>query len=152
MSAPSLQSYRVWDAPTRWFHWINFACVVGLAAIGIAILYEEELGVTNGGKILLKTTHVWIGYVFAANLSWRIVWAFVGNRYARWSAIVPFHRGSPAATKYPIASAIPGKPGTGSGRPSLLMRWLGAAYDTRHRRLIDPHGSFLCFGRELGLR
>ena len=69
MSAPSLQSYRVWDAPTRWFHWINFACVVGLAAIGIAILYEKELGVTDGGKILLKTTHVWIGYVFASEFS-----------------------------------------------------------------------------------
>jgi cytochrome b len=99
MSAPSLQSYQVWDLPTRWFHWINFACIGGLAAIGIALLYEEELGVTNSGKILLKTTHVWIGYVFAVNLGWRIIWAFLGNRYARWSAILPFHLGYGAACK-----------------------------------------------------
>ena len=99
MSLRSLQSYRVWDLPTRCFHWINFACVVGLAAIGIALLYEKELGVTDGGKILLKTTHVWIGYVFAVNLAWRIVWAFLGNRYARWSAIYPFHPGYGAAFK-----------------------------------------------------
>jgi hypothetical protein len=67
MTQMNLQSYAVWDRPTRWFHWINFACVVALAAIGTAILYDKELGVTDGGKILLKTTHVWFGYVFAIN-------------------------------------------------------------------------------------
>jgi hypothetical protein len=45
----SLQSYPVWDRPTRWFHWINFVCVVALAAIGTAILFDNELGVTDGG-------------------------------------------------------------------------------------------------------
>jgi cytochrome b len=34
--------------------------------------------------------HVYIGYVFALNLTWRIVWGFIGSRYARWSAILPF--------------------------------------------------------------
>ena len=56
----------VWDGPTRWFHWINVVCVVALAVLGTAILYSEELGVTDDGKVLLKTTHVWFGYVFAA--------------------------------------------------------------------------------------
>jgi YHS domain-containing protein len=62
MTEMKLESYAVWDRPTRWFHWINFACVVALAAIGTAILYDKELGVTEAGKILLKTTHVWFGY------------------------------------------------------------------------------------------
>lgn len=97
MSARSLKSYPVWDRATRWFHWINFVAVVGLAVIGTAILYGKELGVNDSGKILLKTTHVWFGYVFALNLAWRIVWAFVGNHYARWSAILPFHAGYGAA-------------------------------------------------------
>jgi len=99
MSVTSLQAYRVWDLPTRWFHWINFICVLCLAAIGTALLWDNELGVTDGGKLLLKTTHVWFGYVFALNLAWRIVWAFIGNRYARWSAIVPFQPGYTAALK-----------------------------------------------------
>ena len=93
----SLQSYPVWDRPTRWFHWINFVCVVALAAIGTAILFDNELGVTDGGKILLKTTHVWFGYVFAVNLAWRVAWAFIGNRHASWSAILPFRTGYGAA-------------------------------------------------------
>jgi Ni/Fe-hydrogenase 1 B-type cytochrome subunit len=41
----------------------------------------------------LKSTHVLIGYVFVLNLLWRIVWAFIGNQHARWSAILPFRRG-----------------------------------------------------------
>jgi Ni/Fe-hydrogenase 1 B-type cytochrome subunit len=95
----NIRSYRVWDRSTRWFHWINFACIVLLAAIGTAILYDTKLGVTDGGKILLKTTHVLIGYVFVINLAWRFVWAFFGNRYATWPAILPFGKGYGAALK-----------------------------------------------------
>jgi hypothetical protein len=28
------------------------------------------------GKILIKTVHVWFGYGLAANLAWRLIWAF----------------------------------------------------------------------------
>jgi Ni/Fe-hydrogenase 1 B-type cytochrome subunit len=99
MTEMKLESYAVWDRPTRWFHWINFVCVVALAAIGTAILYDKELGVTDAGKILLKTTHVWFGYIFTANLGWRLAWAFIGNRHANWSAILPFHKGYGAAVR-----------------------------------------------------
>lgn len=95
--ARDLRSYAVWDAWTRWFHWINFVCIVGLVALGTAILFAKELGVTDAGKVLLKTTHVWFGYVFAVNLAWRIVWAFIGTRHARWSALLPFGKGYGAA-------------------------------------------------------
>lgn len=88
-----LKVYDVWDAPTRWFHWINFLCVLALIAIGVAILNGKALGVSDDGKILLKTVHVWFGYVFTVNLLWRMIWAFVGNRHARWRAFVPGGRG-----------------------------------------------------------
>ncbi len=93
MSSESAKFYKAWDLPTRWFHWINFACVIALGAIGIAILYDKELGVTDAGKVFLKSTHVWFGYIFALNLLWRIVWAFAGSTNSRWSAILPFNSG-----------------------------------------------------------
>lgn len=86
---PEFKAYRVWDVSVRWFHWINFACVLGLIAVGLIILNDKALGVTNDGKILLKTVHVYIGYVFAANLFWRLIWAFIGGPHARWRAILP---------------------------------------------------------------
>jgi cytochrome b len=88
-----LAVYPVWDRTTRWFHWINFLCVIALAAVGLAILYEKELQLASDAKILLKTTHVWIGYVFVLNLCWRLVWACIGNPYARWAALLPVGAG-----------------------------------------------------------
>lgn len=88
-----LQEYKVWDATTRVFHWLNVVCVFGLIAVGTAILNDAALGVSNSGKVVLKTTHVWIGYVFVINLFWRFVWGFIGGPYARWRAILPFGRG-----------------------------------------------------------
>ncbi len=88
-----LREYQVWDRTTRWFHWINFASVLGLIALGTVILFSKELGIGDDGKVLLKTFHVLTGYVFVVNLLWRVVWGFIGNRYARWKAVLPFGRG-----------------------------------------------------------
>lgn len=89
----ALKAYPVWDASIRWFHWINLLCMIGLIAVGVIILNDKALGVTNDGKILLKTVHVWIGYVFALNLLWRLIWAFIGGPHARWRALLPGGRG-----------------------------------------------------------
>ena len=88
-----LKSYAAWDKSVRWFHWINLLCMLGLIAVGVAILNDKALGVTNDGKILLKSVHVWIGYVFALNLLWRLIWAFIGGPHARWGAILPGGQG-----------------------------------------------------------
>jgi Ni/Fe-hydrogenase 1 B-type cytochrome subunit len=105
-----LRTYPVWDAGVRWFHWINVLCVLGLIAVGVAILFERELGVSNDGKVLLKTVHVWIGYVFAVNLAFRLVWAFVGGVHARWREILPRGRGYLPALRRYVAAASTGQP------------------------------------------
>lgn len=89
----NLREYKVWDRTTRWFHWINFLSVLGLIAVGTVILYNKPLGISTEGKIALKTFHVLTGYVFCINLAWRLVWGFIGNRYARFRAILPWGKG-----------------------------------------------------------
>jgi len=98
------RTYPVWDLGVRLFHWINVICVLGLIALGVAILNDKALGVSNDGKILLKTVHVWIGYVFATNLLWRLVWAFIGGTHARWREILPGGRGYVAALRRYVAA------------------------------------------------
>lgn len=88
-SSNELRYYSVWDRTTRLFHWINVICITGLMAIGITILNAKLLGVSGDGKILLKTVHAYIGYVFVLNLLWRFLWAFVGNKFSRWKSILP---------------------------------------------------------------
>jgi Ni/Fe-hydrogenase b-type cytochrome subunit len=110
LSVSELKSYPVWDVPTRWFHWINALCVLALVSVGFVILYAKALGVSNGGKVSLKTIHVWIGYVLAVNLLWRIVWAFFGNQYAKWSAILPGGRGYVHAVRSYVSAFLAGRP------------------------------------------
>jgi cytochrome b len=80
----------VWDRTTRWFHWINVICVITLTVFGLAILNEKAFGVSDAGKIALKTLHTYTGYVFSFNLGWRIIWGFVGGHYSRWAVMLPF--------------------------------------------------------------
>ena len=109
-----LKSYRVWDAPTRWFHWINAICVVALVVVGYLILNRRALEIPRTAGVKLKTIHSWIGYVFAINLLVRLVWAFVGNRYASWRSILPGGRGYFSASRVlrqilvlPPSAAVP---------------------------------------------
>lgn len=105
-----IKPYTVWDAGTRWFHWINALCVIALMVVGFAILKSGSLELSNAAKITLKTIHAWVGYVFALNLIWRFVWAFFGNRYARWRAILPGGKGYPKAFRRYVGAFFSGHP------------------------------------------
>ena len=109
-----LKTYAAWDRSVRAFHWINLLCMIGLIAVGVAILNDKALGVTNEGKILLKSVHACIGYVFALNLLWRLVWAFIGGPRARWRAILPGGRGYLGEVRSYVS-------GFGAGRPRQYL-------------------------------
>jgi cytochrome b len=83
----------VWSRNIRLFHWINVTAIFFLIVIGVIILNSKMLGVSVDGKILLKTIHVYIGYIFAVNLLVRIALGFVGKNYERWNKTLPFQRG-----------------------------------------------------------
>jgi cytochrome b len=64
-----------------------------LLVLGLIIFNAKVLGVSVEGKILLKTIHVIIGYVFAINLLVRILMGFFGKGYERFSKTLPFANG-----------------------------------------------------------
>lgn len=110
MATAKLTSYPVWDRTVRIFHWLNVLCVLALIAIGTVILNAKGLGVTTDGKIILKTIHVYVGYVFAVNVGWRIIWGFIGGRFARWKMALPFGTEYKAQLKAHIEGAKQNKP------------------------------------------
>ena len=115
----SLGEYPVWDRTTRWFHWINFICVIALLFLGTVILNAGDLGATNDGKILLKSTHVVVGYVFAINLFWRLVWGFIGGPYSRWKSVLPVGRGFVSALSKQIRDMRNGRSEPHAGHSPL---------------------------------
>lgn len=66
---------RVWDLPTRLFHWALVACVVGLVVTGKV-----------GGAAI--TWHARLGYAVLALLLFRIVWGLVGGRWSRFASFL----------------------------------------------------------------
>lgn len=66
------QKHLIWDLPTRLFHW--------LLAISIAAQWFTG---EQGDKFL--EWHFYIGYFILGLIIFRIIWGFVGTRYARFS-------------------------------------------------------------------
>lgn len=83
----------VWSRKIRLFHWVNVITISLLIIIGVIILNGKMFGVSSDGKVLLKTIHVIVGYVFAINLLFRFLIGFIGTSYERWGKTLPFNKG-----------------------------------------------------------
>jgi cytochrome b len=66
---------RIWDFPTRLFHWALAVCVIG-----------AYVSVKLGG--LYMDWHVRFGLATLGLVIFRLIWGFVGPRYARFSSFV----------------------------------------------------------------
>ncbi len=66
---------RVWDLPTRVFHWALVACVIG--SITTAQI---------GGQAMVW--HFRCGYTILTLLLFRIIWGVVGGRWSRFASFV----------------------------------------------------------------
>ncbi len=66
---------RVWDLPTRVFHWALVACVMGLVT-------TAQLG---GGAM---PWHFRCGYTVLSLLLFRMVWGLVGGHWSRFSSFL----------------------------------------------------------------
>jgi Ni/Fe-hydrogenase 1 B-type cytochrome subunit len=90
-TSPLVRTF-VWSRKIRLFHWLNVLSVLLLIIIGTIIYFAKDIGISTDGKILLKTIHVCVGYIFAANLIFRIMLGFIGKGYERWEQTLPFSK------------------------------------------------------------
>lgn len=72
---PALQAVRVWDLPTRVFHWLLTLTVIGSVVSGL-----------SGGNAMVW--HVRLGLVVLALLVFRFVWGFAGGYWSRFASFV----------------------------------------------------------------
>ena len=66
---------RVWDLPTRTFHWTLAACVIG-----------SVVSAKIGGNAMLW--HFRLGYVVFTLLAFRVLWGLVGGRWSRFASFI----------------------------------------------------------------
>lgn len=102
--------YDVWDATTRWIHWITVVLVFVMALSGFLIMFRKDLEIHSAeAKLALKALHASIGYVLLATLATRIVRGFVGSPHTRWRAVLP-NRASLAALRPELRALIERRP------------------------------------------
>ena len=82
---------RVWDAPTRLFHWALAACFIGL-------IVTRQMG---GGAMVW---HFRLGYSVLSLLLFRLVWGLLGGH---WSRFATFLLGPKAIWRYLRGQGLP---------------------------------------------
>jgi cytochrome b len=72
---PALRIVRVWDLPTRLFHWLLAACVIG-----------SVITAKVGGNAMVW--HFRLGYAILALLAFRLLWGLVGGHWSRFARFI----------------------------------------------------------------
>ena len=71
-----MPSVRIWDLPTRLFHWLLAACVIALIATA-----------KIGGDAM--NWHLRLGYAVFGLLVFRLLWGLVGGHWSRFASFWP---------------------------------------------------------------
>lgn len=114
MGKDLLGPVRIWDLPTRLFHWALAACVLG-----------SVISAKVGGNAVIW--HMRLGYAVLALLAFRILWGLVGGRWSRFSsfacspvALLRYLRGRPTADDHFEVGHNP----LGACSALLMLAWL----------------------------
>jgi cytochrome b len=107
----SLMRIRVWDLPTRLFHWALAFCFAGLLITG-----------TVGGTAM--TFHFRFGYAMLTLLLFRLVWGVLGGRWSRFSSFLF----SPKATLAYLKGQGPSDERVGHSPLGALSVWALLAF------------------------
>lgn len=75
-AANPTSTLRIWDLPTRLFHWLLVLCILALFISGKV-----------GGDWM--NWHLRLGHAVLALLGFRVVWGFIGGHWSRFFTFIP---------------------------------------------------------------
>jgi Ni/Fe-hydrogenase 1 B-type cytochrome subunit len=86
----------IWELPVRITHWLIFFSILILAATGYYLGHPfiAVSGPPRNHFVMgtIRVIHLYTAIVFSLAVFVRVYWMFAGNRYARWSEMVPASR------------------------------------------------------------
>ncbi len=121
----------IWDLPTRIFHW--------LLTIGFFVTATISFTADDDGPLF--SAHMILGIVLATMVLLRIVWGFVGTRYARFSSFLF----GPVSLKRYLVAAFDGSGvrsiGHNAGSSYAIFAMLGLVLATAGTGLMISGGN-----------
>jgi len=85
----------VWQLPVRITHWLIAGSIVVLSVTGfyIGTPFVSVPGPAGSRFVMgtIKVVHFYAAMTFTLAVAARVVWMFVGNRYARWDKFLPVY-------------------------------------------------------------
>ena len=126
-------SIYVWELPVRIVHWTIVLALTVLSVTGYYIHHPFVSGAGGTGHPgftmgWVRFIHESAGYVFTAAVLLRVYWAFAGNRFARWRALVPITRAQRRDLRDVVsfyALRRPRPPATNGHNPLAGLAYLG---------------------------
>ena len=86
----------VWQWPVRLTHWLTAYSILVLAVTGYYLGHPFVIVSGPAGQHFVmgwfKTIHFFTAIVFALSVLSRVVWMFMGNRYATWDKFIPVEK------------------------------------------------------------
>ena len=70
----SMFTVRIWDLPTRLFHW----------SLALSVLCLVITGNVGGNAMVW---HFRLGYAVLTLVLFRLIWGFVGGHWSRWASL-----------------------------------------------------------------
>jgi len=97
-AAAPVQYRRIylWHWAVRSMHWVSVLCIVTLAATGFYI--GRPYFLTTGAPVnhflmgRVRFVHFTAAGVLVATAMLRVYWLFIGNRFERWQALLPYRK------------------------------------------------------------
>lgn len=82
----------VWQVPVRLTHWVTVAAIVVLSVTGVYIADPFLLPASGAIMTTARTVHMLAALALLLSGLLRTIWLLRGNRFARWSALIPTNR------------------------------------------------------------
>ena len=86
----------VWQWPVRLTHWLTAYSILILAVTGYYMGHPFVIVSGPAGQHFVmgwvKTIHFFTAIVFALSVVTRVLWMFMGNRYATWDKFIPVEK------------------------------------------------------------
>jgi len=92
MAAEERVAVYVWQVPVRLTHWINVGAIVLLSVTGLYIADPFLVPTSGATMTAARTIHIVAALALLLSGVLRTIWLLRGNRFARWSALVPTSR------------------------------------------------------------